>query len=162
MSETPVPSELSAGQGRTAQVGLLLGPVLALGILALPIAGLAWEGRLVLALLVLMGTWWVTEAIPLAATALLPIIAIPLIGIEVTVGGRGQLVCATDGVCLQGFSEAPAFVRTLGLGDLGAYYSNPVVLLYIGGFLLGIAIERWGLSTRIAYGLVARGRRGRG
>jgi sodium-dependent dicarboxylate transporter 2/3/5 len=157
MSETPAPSELSAGQGRTAQIGLLLGPVLALVILALPIAGLAWEGRLVLALLVLMGTWWVTEAIPLAATALLPITAIPLIGIEVTVGGRGQLVCATDGVCLQGFSEAPAFVRTLGLGDLGAYYSNPVVLLYIGGFLLGIAIERWGLSTRIAYGLVARG-----
>jgi sodium-dependent dicarboxylate transporter 2/3/5 len=54
-------------------------------------------------------------------------------------------------------AEPLSNVRLLNLGDLGAHYANPVVLLYIGGFLIGIAIERWGLSTRIAYGLVARG-----
>jgi len=138
-------------------MGLWLGPALAIGALMLPLAGLAWEAHLVLALLILMATWWITEALPLAATALVPIIAIPLMGIEVSVSARGQLVCATEGLCLGGYPETPDFIRTLGLGDLGAYYSNPIVLLYVGGFLLGIAIERCGLSTRIAYGLVSRG-----
>jgi len=153
-SETP--SEIAAGTGRISRLGLWLGPVLAIGAFLLPTPGLAQEARLVLALLVLMATWWITEAIPLAATALLPIIAIPLIGIDVTTNARGGLVCATEGLCLSAFPQPPA-TRPMGLGDLGAYYSNPVVLLYIGGFLLGIAIERWGLSTRIAYGLVSRG-----
>jgi sodium-dependent dicarboxylate transporter 2/3/5 len=143
--------------GRAARVGLWLGPMLAIGVLMLPLGGLAWEAHLVLGLLVLMATWWITEALPLAATALLPIIALPLIGIDVSVSARGQLVCATEGLCRDAAAEAPEFIRTLGVGDLGAYYSSPIVLLYIGGFLLGIAIERCGLSTRIAYGLVARG-----
>lgn len=152
-------SATQPAQGPTSvqRMGLWLGPTLAIGSILLPLEGLAWEGRLVLGLLALMATWWVTEAVPLAATALLPIIAIPLIGIEVGLNARGGLICATEGACATGLGEAPGAVRLMGLGDLGAYYSNPVVLLYIGGFLLGIAIERWGLSTRIAYGLVARG-----
>src|SRR5688572_14362072 len=94
------PSELAAGSSRAARWGLILGPLLALLSLLVP-AGpeLAMEGRLVLALLVLMATWWITEAIPLAVTALLPIIALPLIGIEVGSDARGRLACATDGLC---------------------------------------------------------------
>ena len=157
MSGAIAANDPTPAPGAGARIGLALGPVLAIGLLMLPIGGLAWDAHLVLAMLVLMATWWVTEAVPLAATALIPIIVIPLIGIDVTVGGRGQLVCATEGACIEALGAAPEFVRTLGLGDLGAYYSNPIVLLYIGGFLLGIAIERWGLSTRIAYGVVARG-----
>ncbi len=158
MSEAnDTPSEIAGGTGRVARVGLWLGPLLAVGAYLLPTPGLAHEAKLVLALLVLMATWWITEAIPLAATALLPIVAIPLIGIDVTVTARGTLACATEGLCLAAFETAPGAIRPMGLGDLGTYYSNPVVLLYIGGFLLGIAIERWGLSTRIAYGLVSRG-----
>ena len=76
----PSPSQGSGAQGPGARLGLLLGPALALGVLALPIGGLAWDGHLVLAMLVLMATWWITEAIPLAATALVPIVVIPLIG----------------------------------------------------------------------------------
>jgi sodium-dependent dicarboxylate transporter 2/3/5 len=140
-----------------ARIGLWLGPVLALGSLALPLGGLAWEARLVLALLVLMATWWITEAIPLAATALIPIIAVPLIGIEYVTNAAGRMSCATEGLCRAGLAAPPENVRILTLADLGQYYANPVVLLYIGGFLIGIAIERWGLSTRIAYGLVSRG-----
>ncbi len=145
------------GPSQVQRIGLWLGPMLAVGAILLPLEGLAWEARLVLGLLALMATWWITEAVPLAATALLPIIAIPLIGIDVAVGPRGQLICATEGACRAGLGDGEVTTRLLGLGDLGSYYSNPVVLLYIGGFLLGIAIERWGLSTRIAYGLVARG-----
>lgn len=152
------PSELAAASSPAARWGLILGPVLALLSLLIP-AGpeLAMEARLVLALLVLMATWWITEAIPLAVTALLPIIALPLIGIDVGSDARGRLVCATGGLCQMALTDPLASERLLNLGDLGAHYSNPVVLLYIGGFLIGIAIERWGLSTRIAYGLVARG-----
>ena len=118
--------------GRAARVGLWLGPTLAIGALMLPLAGLPWEAHLVLALLVLMATWWITEALPVAVTALLPIVAIPLIGIEVSINPRGQLVCATEGLCRDATAMAPEFIRTLGLGDLGAYYSSPIVLLYIG------------------------------
>jgi solute carrier family 13 (sodium-dependent dicarboxylate transporter), member 2/3/5 len=152
------PSELAASTGRAARWGLVLGPLLALASLLIP-AGpdFALEARLVLALLVLMAVWWITEAIPLAVTALLPIIALPLIGIEVGTDARGRLACATEGLCRSALANPLANERLLNLGDLGAHYANPVVLLYIGGFLLGIAIERWGLSTRIAYGVVSRG-----
>lgn len=153
----PQPSEIAGSTGPTARVGLWLGPALAIVSLLIPMAGLAWEAQLVLALLVLMATWWVTEALPLAATALLPIIAVPLIGIDVGTDARGRLVCATEGLCRNALAEPLANERLLNLGDLGTHYANPVVLLYIGGFLIGIAIERWGLSTRMAYGLVARG-----
>jgi sodium-dependent dicarboxylate transporter 2/3/5 len=162
MPETEVlkgqPSDLAASSTPAARWGLILGPVLALLSLLIP-AGpeLAMEARLVLALLVLMATWWITEAIPLAVTALLPIIALPLVGIEVGADARGRLACATEGLCRAALAEPLANERLLNLGDLGAHYANPVVLLYVGGFLIGIAIERWGLSTRIAYGLVARG-----
>ncbi len=156
--KTAADDDAPAGAGRVQSLGLWAGPVLAALSLLLPIgADLAMEGRLVLALLILMATWWVTEALPLAATSLVPIIAVPLIGIEVTVNARGGLACATEGPCLDAMAQAPETVRMVTLADLGAHYANPIVLLYIGGFLLGIAIERWGLSTRIAYGVVARG-----
>lgn len=156
-SNTPQPSEIAGSTGAAARVGLWLGPALAIASLLIPLAGLAWEARLVLALLLLMATWWITEALPLAATALLPIIAVPLIGIEVGTDARGRLACATEGLCRDALADPLVNERLLNLGDLGTHYSNPIVLLYIGGFLIGIAIERWGLSTRIAYGLVARG-----
>ncbi len=150
--------EESGGSGRVQMVGLILGPVLAVLVMLLPLQpDLSREGQMVLALLALMATWWVTEALPLAATSLVPIIAVPLIGIEVTAGPGGALDCATAGPCMAAFETAPSVVRTLTLADLGPDYANSIVLLYIGGFLLGIAIERWGLSTRIAYSVVAKG-----
>lgn len=153
----PGNSEIAGSGGRVARTGLWLGPLLAAISFILPLPGLATEARLVLGLLVLMATWWISEALPLAATALLPILAVPLIGIDVGSDARNRLVCATEGLCQADLVQPLVNIRVLNLSDLGAYYANPVVLLYIGGFLLGIAIERWGLSRRIAYNLVARG-----
>ncbi|MCK5479897.1 MAG: DASS family sodium-coupled anion symporter, partial [Gammaproteobacteria bacterium] len=62
--------------------GLLLGPVLFLIILLLPLpAGMSPEGLSVAAVAVLMAVWWVTEAIPIPATALLPILLFPVLGV---------------------------------------------------------------------------------
>jgi sodium-dependent dicarboxylate transporter 2/3/5 len=101
--------------GLAGAIALLMAP---------PPAGLAGPAWIVAALSLLMAIWWVTEALPLAATALLPLIVLPL---------------------MAGFKPVEA----------AAQYANPILFLLLGGFLIAIAIERWGLSQRIAYTVVA-------
>jgi sodium-dependent dicarboxylate transporter 2/3/5 len=72
-----------------------------------------------LAIALLMAIWWITEAIPLAATALLPVALFPLFGI---VDGK----------------------------TISAMYFNHLIFLFIGGFLMAFAMERWNLHRRIA------------
>ena len=62
--------------------GLILGPfVFALTALLAPPAGMSAEAWLVAGLVVWVAAWWVTEAIPLTATALLPFVLLPLSGV---------------------------------------------------------------------------------
>jgi sodium-dependent dicarboxylate transporter 2/3/5 len=72
-----------------------------------------------MAIAVLMATWWVTEAIPIPATALLPIVLFPLTGIM-----KGS--------------------------EVAREYMSWLILLFLGGFLIAIAVERWNLHRRIA------------
>jgi len=68
--------------GHRSLIGLFLGPTLFFLILFLPLpAGMAPEGLRVAAITVLMAVWWITEAIPIPATALLPIVLFPVFGI---------------------------------------------------------------------------------
>ncbi|MGB5179129.1 MAG: DASS family sodium-coupled anion symporter [Gammaproteobacteria bacterium] len=63
-------------------VGLLLGPLLFALMLFLPLPdGMTPQGLRVAAVAVLMAVWWVTEAIPIPATALLPVALFPLLGV---------------------------------------------------------------------------------
>jgi di/tricarboxylate transporter len=63
-------------------LGLLLGPLLFVLVLLLPLPeGLAQQGLNVAAVAVVMATWWITEAIPISATALLPIALFPVLGV---------------------------------------------------------------------------------
>ncbi|HEY8370805.1 MAG TPA: DASS family sodium-coupled anion symporter [Thermodesulfobacteriota bacterium] len=85
--------------------------------------GLTQEGRVVAGVGVLMAVFWLTEAVPLAATALVPIASLPLLG-----------------------------ARTI--REAAEPYADPVIFLFMGGFVLGLGMERWGLSRRIALATV--------
>lgn len=43
-----------------------------------------------------------------------------------------------------------------GIGDAAAPFANPVIFLFLGGFLIALAMQRWGLHRRLAIGLIAR------
>lgn len=100
-------------------VGLAAGPVLAVFVYLLLPAGFSHQARATAAVASLMAIWWFTEAIPLSATALLPIVLFPLLGV-------------------------------LDIADAAAPYADKVIFLFLGGFILGLAMERWNLHQRIA------------
>jgi sodium-dependent dicarboxylate transporter 2/3/5 len=81
-----------------------------------------------LALLVLMVVWWVTEAVPIPVTALLPGLMLPLL--HVTGIDHGQLYPFTNTASFSG-------------------YANPVIYLFLAGFLLAGAMRKVGLDRRI-------------
>jgi len=64
------------------KVGMVLGPLLFLIIVIMPTpSGMSEPAKAVLAISVWMIVWWITEAIPVYATALLPMGLIPLMGV---------------------------------------------------------------------------------
>jgi solute carrier family 13 (sodium-dependent dicarboxylate transporter), member 2/3/5 len=81
----------------------------------------AWR---TLAVAFLMASWWITEAIPIAVTSLLPIVLLPVFNI--------QAISA---------STSP--------------YANPLIFLFMGGFMVAIAMQRWNLHKRIALNIVS-------
>ena len=101
-------------------LGLLLGPCLFILILLLPppetMSVSAWR---VVAVAVLMATWWISEAIPIAATALLPVALFPLLQVMSTMSTTSA-------------------------------YANHLVFLFLGGFLIAMAMQKWNLHRRIA------------
>ncbi|MCP5046255.1 MAG: SLC13/DASS family transporter [bacterium] len=67
----------------------------------------------------LMALWWITETLPLAVTALLPLILFPAFGIM-------------DGKAVSN------------------EYVNHIIFIFIGGFMVALAMERWDLHKRLA------------
>ena len=105
-------------------IGLVLGPLLfILFFFIIKPETLSIEGRAILASSIWVATWWMTEALPIAVTALLPIVIFPLSG-------------------------------GLSLAETSASYGHKYIFLYIGGFILAIAIERWNLHKRIALNII--------
>ncbi len=106
-----------------ARIGLVLGAGLLVGIAAIPIPGMPEEARRMLAVAAIMAAWWVTEAVPLAVTSLLPLVLFPALGI-------------------------------LAAPQAAAPYANHLVYLFLGGFMLAQAMQRWNLHRRLALRIV--------
>lgn len=65
------------------QIGLVLGPLaIALTAVVTPPEGMTPAAWLVAGLVVWMAAWWMTETVPLAVTALLPFVVLPLSGVS--------------------------------------------------------------------------------
>lgn len=71
-----------------------------------------------------MAIWWISEALPIPVTALLPVVLFPVLGVG-------------------------------SIADTTAPYANPLIFLFLGGFLIAIAMERWDLHRRIALRTIA-------
>jgi sodium-dependent dicarboxylate transporter 2/3/5 len=105
-------------------VGLYLGPALAVVILLFTdLAPDQPAATRMAAVAVWMAVWWMTEAVPLPVTALLPVVLLPLLGI------------------MSGKQVAPLYV-------------NSIIFLFLGGFMVALAMERWGLHSRIALRII--------
>lgn len=113
------PEKMTARQ----KVGLILGPALfILFYFFIEPAGMSEQAIAVLASTLWVATWWITEAIPIPATSLLPIILFPLTGaIE---------------------------------GNITSSYADNNIFLFMGGFIIAVAMEKWNLHRRIALNII--------
>jgi len=83
------------------------------------------QARYVAAVTALMVLLWITEAIPLEATAFLPLILFPVLGV-------------------------------LSPAEASAAYADRVIFLFLGGFIIAMSMQRWGLHRRIALNIISK------
>lgn len=122
----------NAGGGRDPRsyspaqlTGLALGPLLFfITLLFFKPEGLSSEGVAILASTLWIATWWITEAIPIPVTSLLPLVLFPLSG--------GLEVKST-----------------------ASAYGDETIFLFMGGFMIALAMEKWNLHRRIALTIIS-------
>ena len=80
---------------------------------------LLFTARIVAGVVVWMAIWWIFEPVPIYATALLPLVVLPI----------GNVAS---------------------LSEVVSHYTSTLLVLFLGGFILALALQRWGLHQRIA------------
>ncbi len=111
----------SSPKGRS--LGLVLGVAGFALLLAFPVDPDNLPASRLAAVALLMAVWWVSDAIPLFATALLPLVLYPLLGV------------------MAGDRTAPV-------------YFNSTIVLFLGGFMIALTMEKWNLHRRIALNII--------
>ena len=109
------------------QVGLWLGPLAFLLMLLTSSAqeAMPHEAWVVAGVGIWMATWWSTEAIPVAATAFIPLVSFPLL-------------------------------QVMPVKAVAQSYAHPTIFLFMGAFVLALAVEKWSLHRRIALTVLSK------
>ncbi len=104
--------------------GWVIGPaLLLLTLLVDPPSGLSVAGWRTAGAASLMAVLWMTEAVPIPVTALLPLVLFPAL-------------------------------RLSDIRESATPYANPLIFLFLGGFIIALAMQRWNLHRRVAINLI--------
>lgn len=114
---------------------LLAGLLAAAAVFALPglfsdLGPAAPQAAAAAAVALLMAVWWLTEALPIYRTALVPVVAYPLLGV---------------------FAGGPLAA----LSGLAAAYLDPYIFLFAGGMSIAAAMQATRLHQRLALSVLA-------
>ncbi|ASF38250.1 anion transporter [Halobacillus halophilus] len=128
-SDSNQPANGSGGSGSSfdtrQKIGIILGPLLFIvTLLFFEPEGLSSSAVAILASTLWIATWWITEAVPIPATSLLPLILFPLTG-----GLSGDATASS--------------------------YGDNTIFLFMGGFLIALAMQKWNLHKRIALFIIS-------
>ncbi len=140
---------------RRARVGFVLGPALFLLLLILPApSGMPPEAWRTAAVGVLMAVWWISEAIPIPVTAILPLVLFPLLGVATIGESTAPFANPVVFLSLGGFLIALAMERwnlhrRVALYVLSVVGTRPAAV--IGGFMVASALlSMWVSNTATA------------
>ncbi|PQO23828.1 anion transporter [Rhodobacteraceae bacterium WD3A24] len=155
MTRQSTPTRKSGPAPRRQWIGLVAGPVLAAAcLLAPPPPEMAPEAWRMVAMTVWMVTWWLTEAVPIPATALLPLVLMPLFAVGAMTPTAAQYAHPLIFLFLGGFLLAAAMQRVglhrrIALGIVAAVGTSPRRIIL--GFMLATAfLSMWVSNTATA------------
>ena len=109
------------------QIGLWIGPLAFLLMLLTSDSqeAMSRDAWLVAGVGIWMATWWSTEAIPVAATAFIPLVSFPVL-------------------------------QVMPVKAVAQSYAHPTIFLFMGAFVLALAVEKWSLHRRIALTVLSK------